>query len=434
MTVYNGTRHLREAVESVLAQSVAVHLCIVDDGSTDGSAELLAQYAARAPKQICVLTNPRNEGIGRALSRALACQADEDYFAMIGQDDIWSPDFLKNQIVCLTENNAIAAFGAVQMIDGTGASLSGSRFACFDHARLDRLCREELLPELIHGNFLCAASCTVDLCKLAGEPLRGLFGMSNDRLQDWECWLNLCLRGTFVYNSEARIFYRSHSNNFSDPRHRWLQVKLEHYSALQRTLCTDAFWKFLVDCPMPIKLLSSVLTAVYDQIAFSNPCRLVLMSLCEAAIERGYDMPEVRSRLAEMYQEAGMLSKAYRVEGNMPLPIPLTFSTESEQAKSWIALEQMGLFSLQPPNAQGAILGDMLMGFGASTREEILSVIEDNTAIFRDGILDSYPVRKDQQKYLEELRRNGAVLDSKLYKLLRRFMDWMKRWKVGCRK
>jgi glycosyltransferase involved in cell wall biosynthesis len=71
MPVYNERATLRQVVERVLAVPLALELICVDDGSTDGSREILAELGARHP-QIRVLLQPRNLGKGAALRRGIA--------------------------------------------------------------------------------------------------------------------------------------------------------------------------------------------------------------------------------------------------------------------------------------------------------------------------------------------------------------------------
>ncbi len=93
--VYNGAAFLGEAVESVLAQSYPdTEVICVDDGSTDGSAEILTQYpTVRVVSQSNTgCTGARNRGISEARGELVA---------FIDQDDKWRPNKLDLQVNAL---------------------------------------------------------------------------------------------------------------------------------------------------------------------------------------------------------------------------------------------------------------------------------------------------------------------------------------------
>jgi glycosyltransferase involved in cell wall biosynthesis len=68
--VYNERATLRQVVERVLAVPLGIELICVDDGSTDGSREILEQLQAERP-QIRVVYQPRNMGKGAAIHRGI---------------------------------------------------------------------------------------------------------------------------------------------------------------------------------------------------------------------------------------------------------------------------------------------------------------------------------------------------------------------------
>ena len=119
LCVYNAASTLQEAVDSILAQSFGdFELIIVDDGSIDGSAELLAAYRD-ADKRVSVVTQ-RNVGMVGALNRGLAA-CGGDYIARMDHDDRAWPDRLAHQIAYLDANPAVVAVGGqVRIIDATG--------------------------------------------------------------------------------------------------------------------------------------------------------------------------------------------------------------------------------------------------------------------------------------------------------------------------
>ncbi len=102
MPVYNGHFFLIKAVESVLAQDVDLELIISDDGSRDGSQELIAKLT---DPRIRVLTNNGNVGIFGNLNRCIAA-AGGRYIQIFGQDDVMKPGYLASQVRHLEKHPA----------------------------------------------------------------------------------------------------------------------------------------------------------------------------------------------------------------------------------------------------------------------------------------------------------------------------------------
>jgi len=106
--VHNGARLLAQTLESVLAQTDPdFEVVCIDDASTDGSAALLADYAAR-DKRIRVFTTPCNLGSApRALNHALPHMTGS-HFVYASQDDLFSPDWLTHMRTRAAETGADA--------------------------------------------------------------------------------------------------------------------------------------------------------------------------------------------------------------------------------------------------------------------------------------------------------------------------------------
>jgi glycosyltransferase involved in cell wall biosynthesis len=99
MPAYNAESYLGAAVESVLRQSFRdLELLIVDDGSSDGTAEVARGFAARDAR-VRVLQQ-RNAGPGPARNTAFAAAAGE-LFAFLDSDDEWDETFLAEHVAVL---------------------------------------------------------------------------------------------------------------------------------------------------------------------------------------------------------------------------------------------------------------------------------------------------------------------------------------------
>lgn len=95
--VFNGERCLGRAIDSVLSQTYKdLELVLVDDGSTDDSALLIAHYRNRFPRNIRYFFK-QNEGPGKTLEYA-ATLARGEFLAFLDQDDYWYEDKLERQI------------------------------------------------------------------------------------------------------------------------------------------------------------------------------------------------------------------------------------------------------------------------------------------------------------------------------------------------
>jgi glycosyltransferase involved in cell wall biosynthesis len=102
MSVYNGVEHLPETLDSVLSQAGCdFELIVVDDGSSDGSAAILDDYAAR-DRRLRVL-HQENTGLTRALMRGCA-EARAEFIARQDAGDISLPGRLRRQIDFLRAN------------------------------------------------------------------------------------------------------------------------------------------------------------------------------------------------------------------------------------------------------------------------------------------------------------------------------------------
>lgn len=121
MPVHNGERYVGAAIDSVLAQSMrAFELLIVDDGSTDATADIVAAYR---DGRIRVERFDRNRGLSAALNHGLACAA-APLVARQDADDLSAPTRLERQIAAMRSDADLALLGTqAEAIDEAGNPL-----------------------------------------------------------------------------------------------------------------------------------------------------------------------------------------------------------------------------------------------------------------------------------------------------------------------
>lgn len=106
LPVFNGEAFLQESLDSIVAQTRQPNdIVAVDDGSTDGSAELLRQYGIRVVYA---------DRVGQAMARDLGIRSVAgEVIACIDQDDRWRPDKLARQAAVLDTQPELAFVGAL---------------------------------------------------------------------------------------------------------------------------------------------------------------------------------------------------------------------------------------------------------------------------------------------------------------------------------
>jgi len=117
MCTYNGVRYLREQLDTILAQTYPIYEIIIqDDGSTDGTFDVLQQYAKQFP-QIQVFKNEKKHGINGNFFSAMA-RATSDYIAISDQDDLWDKNKLRIQAEAIGDKMLCSAFSVPFSTDG----------------------------------------------------------------------------------------------------------------------------------------------------------------------------------------------------------------------------------------------------------------------------------------------------------------------------
>lgn len=197
MPVYNASRFLREAVDSVLAQTYpAFELIAIDDASTDDSYAQLVQYAARDAR-VRVFRQPRNLGIVAARNRAFAeAHADARYYAILDSDDVALPERLAQQVAFLEAHPDHALVGGHTLIIDERSREIGIRHYPTDYASI---CRT-----ITRYNPIAQPAVMLRRSMLEPAPYHPDF----PRCQDYELWLRLASQHPIANLDRPVLRYR----------------------------------------------------------------------------------------------------------------------------------------------------------------------------------------------------------------------------------
>lgn len=209
---YNGAAFIRECVGSVLSQTRAdIDVVIVDDGSTDGTAELVED--TYDDPRIRIVRHGVNRGIAAARNTGIL-EARGEFIGFIDQDDLWFPDKIEKQLNAFADCSADVGmvFSDVAMTDANGRRL-GLGQAEFIPGNINELGRRDLLRAYFLHNFITLITALVrrecfDTIGLLDERIRG--GMD-----DFEFCLRLLGEYRVHCLLEPLAAHRVHEGNYS---------------------------------------------------------------------------------------------------------------------------------------------------------------------------------------------------------------------------
>lgn len=212
MPCYNAEPYVREAILSVLQQSYASgELIIVDDGSTDGSTEIIEELARAHPEHIRLIYQNRI-GPNAARNQGLA-QAQGNFVAFLDADDYWHPDALTKLHAALIDAPADVAYCGWQHVGPLAENL------------------QPQIPVDIHDknileHFLKTCPWPVNGALIKRQLIDSLRGFSERRAtaMDYDLWLRmLTQKPRLVRVPEVLAFYRQYARS-ENGIPRWRQV------------------------------------------------------------------------------------------------------------------------------------------------------------------------------------------------------------------
>ena len=205
LCTHNGERFLRAQLESLLAQSHReLEIVACDDASTDASAAILTEHAARDPR-MRVQIHSRNLGIMRNFEAAFR-QCKGQYIAPCDQDDVWLPDKVSALLEAI--GPASMAYGDSALMDESGRVLGRS----ISRGRPSGPVHDP--TAFAFGNWVSGHTC------LFRRELLGFLPVPEHFFYDW--WLAAAAVAShgLVYLDRELTLYRQHADNATDFLHR----------------------------------------------------------------------------------------------------------------------------------------------------------------------------------------------------------------------
>ncbi|MDJ0701850.1 MAG: glycosyltransferase [Leptolyngbyaceae cyanobacterium MO_188.B28] len=192
--VFNGERTIQETVESVLNQTFSdFELIIINDGSQDKTLTIVQEFN---DSRISIFSY-QNAGLAASRNRGIE-NATGEYISFIDADDLWTSDKLEAQYHALQSNpDAAVAYSWTNCIDEQSQFLRRGYYLSFSG---------EVCQYLLLTNFLENGS--NPLIRHQALKTVGGFDESLKSSEDWEMYLRLAFKYSFVAVSSPQILYR----------------------------------------------------------------------------------------------------------------------------------------------------------------------------------------------------------------------------------
>lgn len=221
---YNAARFVNQAIDSVIQQTYSpVEIIVVDDGSTDDTAQRLGELGDRIR-----YIHQANGGLSKARNRGIR-EARGEFVAFLDADDKWLPEKLQKQWEKLQADpdlkfvhtdvfDLIETTGEVVHEDRNGRRFTGDCYLEFFEGNV-----------IIPSSVLVARSC-LDRMGNFDEAIRGA------STQDMDLCLRIARHHRFGYIDEPLVLYRMHPDNASRNRRMMLE---DEYFVLAKALRDD---------------------------------------------------------------------------------------------------------------------------------------------------------------------------------------------------
>ncbi len=241
--VYNGSKYLREAIDSALAQTYKnIEVTVVNDGSNDmGKTEEIARSYGNKIRYFY----KKNGGVASALNMGIQEMTGE-YFSWLSHDDVYYPNKIEVQIDYLKNGKRdVVLYSDYDFIDHSSRKIRTARIR---HIKPDKFILSLLIGHPING-------CTTLIPRICFEEI-GLFNEYLKTAQDYEMWFRLARKYNVIHIPEILIKSRLHAEQCS------ITMGSEHFNEQSKFFIwyVKAVSSDVTDNSLPAYLLK---TAIY---------------------------------------------------------------------------------------------------------------------------------------------------------------------------
>ncbi len=196
MSVFNGTKFLREAIESILNQTFAdFEFLIIDDGSTDDSIEIIESYD---DQRIKLVRNGENIGLTRSLNKGIKLSKGL-FLSRMDADDVSNSDRLEKQLNYMDNNPEVSVCGSWLETIGERQEI----WKCHEHD-------SEIKAQLLFNNSVYHPTAIVRKDFLVRNGF--LYDESLSTAQDYGLWVAISHKAVFANIQEVLLKYRIHED------------------------------------------------------------------------------------------------------------------------------------------------------------------------------------------------------------------------------
>jgi glycosyltransferase involved in cell wall biosynthesis/peptidoglycan/xylan/chitin deacetylase (PgdA/CDA1 family) len=215
----NGEKFIREAIESVFAQTYDNwELLLVDDGSTDASTHIALRYAEQYPGKVRYLEHEGHKNQGMSATRNLGLhQAKGEYIAFLDHDDVWLPNKLKDQVTILEAlPEAGMMYGRTRYWHSWTGRPEDRERDSFTHLGIqpNTLVKPPHLVTLfLRDDRTIVSTCSVLIRREIAERVGGFDETFRDQFEDMVFWTKVYLETPVFVAEGCWDCYRQHPDN-----------------------------------------------------------------------------------------------------------------------------------------------------------------------------------------------------------------------------